>query len=134
MTESKLKLLEMVMNLEPPTAEELAEFKTNRRDRTFYHTAKAKAAIRAAKTGKPLSQEHRTAISEGKYLYVPDEYHREAISEGMKHYWAKRKAEAAKRAARVAFYKAEKAGRVVSQTSPGYQESPRPPSLCRMKD
>jgi hypothetical protein len=111
MEESKRSLLQAVMNLEPPSAEELAVFKAKHRDRTFNHTDKAKAAIRAAKTGKPLSQTHRIAISEAKFSYAPDKDHCDAISEGMRAYWAKRKAEAAKRAERVAFYRAEKAAR-----------------------
>src|SRR4051812_5393243 len=107
MDQSKLKFLQIVMNMQAPTAEELAAFKAKDRDRTFYQSPQAKAKIRAAKTGKPLSHGHRLAISEGKCNYMPDEDHCEAISMGMKRYWAKRKAEEAKRAARLAFYKAK---------------------------
>lgn len=119
MEQTKPNLLEAVMNLEPVSGEELAEFKPTSQNGRFRHSGQAKAAISAAKAGKPMSQTHKIAISEAKYLYTPNKDHCEAISEGMKRYWVKRKAEAAKRAARVAFYKAEKAARVVNNTGSG---------------
>src|SRR4051794_26176905 len=116
---SKHISLEIVMELKRPSAQELAQFRAKRWGRRFNQSTEARAAIRAAKNGKPLSQAHKIAISEGKYRYMPDIYHREAISKGMRRYWAQRKAEAAKRAARVQSYKTQKVARVVSQTSRG---------------
>lgn len=88
---SKQQLLRARLECEEQSSEERGSVGRERRGRSFYHTLKAKAAIRESKLGRRMSHAQKLAISEGKFDYRPDQDHCDAISRGMKRRWADRK-------------------------------------------